>query len=61
MICFLPQVLEVLKLCNQLIPSRFRDTEDTQLVLAKEKIIIDDPKYLAMFSADILPASIQVC
>lgn len=58
---FLFQVHEVLKLLNQLIPSTSRDVEDIQLVLAKGKIITDEPKFLHQLSTDILPASIQVC
>lgn len=54
------QVHEVLKLLNQLIPPVSRDLEDIQLVLAKEKILEEEPKFLNQFSADILPVSIQV-
>lgn len=54
------QVHEVLKLLNQLIPPASRDVEDIQLVLAKEKILEDEPKFLNQLSADILPVSIQV-
>jgi len=57
---FLLQVHEVLKLCNQLIPSTSKDVDNIQLVLAKEKILVNEPKFLHQFSADILPASIQV-
>ncbi|ONK77022.1 uncharacterized protein A4U43_C02F2300 [Asparagus officinalis] len=54
------QVQEVLKLLNQLIPSTSRDSEDIQLVLAKEKVIADEPLFLHQFSANILPAAIQL-
>lgn len=54
------QVHEVLKLLNQLIPPMSRDVEDIQLVLAKEKILADQPSFLCQFSMDILPVSIQV-
>ncbi|KAG1337984.1 E3 ubiquitin-protein ligase UPL4 [Cocos nucifera] len=54
------QVHEVLKLLNQLIPPMARDVEDIQVVLAKEKILMDQPSFLHQFSMDILPVSIQV-
>ncbi|KAL6841297.1 hypothetical protein ACP4OV_028815 [Aristida adscensionis] len=53
------QVNEALKLANQLIPSAARDVEDTQMVLAKEKIITDEPRFLCQFSRDILPVLIK--
>lgn len=55
------QVHEVLKLANQLIPPEARDSEGTQVELAKEKILTDQPNLLHQFSADILPASVKVC
>nr|CAD1817569.1 unnamed protein product [Ananas comosus var. bracteatus] len=54
------QVHEVLKLANQLIPPVARDSEGTQVELAKEKILTDQPNLLHQFSADILPASVKV-
>ncbi|KAK3138543.1 hypothetical protein QOZ80_5AG0370300 [Eleusine coracana subsp. coracana] len=54
------QVNEALKLANQLIPSAARDIENTQIVLAKEKIITDEPRFLCQFSKDILPVLIKV-
>ncbi|XP_008783678.1 E3 ubiquitin-protein ligase UPL4-like [Phoenix dactylifera] len=54
------QVHEVLKLLNQLIPPVARDVGDIQVVLAKEKILVDQPSFLHQFSMDILPVSIQV-
>ncbi|KQK05853.1 E3 ubiquitin-protein ligase UPL4 [Brachypodium distachyon] len=53
------QVNEALKLAIQLIPSVARDIEDTCMVLAKEKIIVDEPGYLCRFSGDILPVLIK--
>uniref|UniRef100_I1PWE9 HECT-type E3 ubiquitin transferase n=2 Tax=Oryza glaberrima TaxID=4538 RepID=I1PWE9_ORYGL len=53
------QVNEALKLANQLIPSAARDVEDTQMVLAKEKIIVDEPRFLCQFSMEILPVLIK--
>uniref|UniRef100_A0A0D9WHF8 HECT-type E3 ubiquitin transferase n=1 Tax=Leersia perrieri TaxID=77586 RepID=A0A0D9WHF8_9ORYZ len=53
------QVNEALKLANQLIPSAARDVEDTQIVLAKEKIIADEPRFLCQFSMEILPVLIK--
>ncbi|CAN6332780.1 unnamed protein product [Urochloa humidicola] len=53
------QVYEALKLANQLIPSAARDVEDTQIILAKEKIITDEPRFLCQFSRDILPVLIK--
>ncbi|XP_062179869.1 E3 ubiquitin-protein ligase UPL4 isoform X2 [Phragmites australis] len=53
------QVNEALKLANQLIPSAARDIEDTQIILAKEKIIMDEPRFLCQFSMDILPVLIK--
>ncbi|KAL6619092.1 hypothetical protein ACP70R_034231 [Stipagrostis hirtigluma subsp. patula] len=53
------QVNEALRLANQLIPSAARDVEDTQMVLAKEKIIMDEPRFLCQFSRDILPVLIK--
>lgn len=50
-----------LKLLNQLIPPLAHDEQDIQLVLGKEKIIIDEPKLSFQFAVDILPALIQVC
>jgi E3 ubiquitin-protein ligase TRIP12 len=43
-----------------LIPSAARDVEDTQIILAKEKIITDEPRFLSQFSRDILPVLIKV-
>ncbi|KAJ6842182.1 pre-mRNA-processing protein 40A-like [Iris pallida] len=43
---FMLQVHEILKLLNQLIPPASRDVEDIQLVLLKEKILEDEPKFL---------------
>ncbi|KAG1365699.1 E3 ubiquitin-protein ligase UPL4 [Cocos nucifera] len=54
------QMHEVLKLLNQLIPPVARDVEDVQLVLAKEKILVDQPSLLHQLSMDILPLYIQV-
>jgi hypothetical protein len=54
------QVNEALKLAIQLIPSVARDVEDTHMVLAKEKIIVDDTELLCRFSRDILPVLIKV-
>uniref|UniRef100_A0A0E0DSM4 HECT-type E3 ubiquitin transferase n=1 Tax=Oryza meridionalis TaxID=40149 RepID=A0A0E0DSM4_9ORYZ len=53
------QVNEALKLANQLIPSAARDVEDTQMVLAKEKIIVDEPRQSTLvqihtFAMDVL-------
>ncbi|KAF0923852.1 hypothetical protein E2562_007711 [Oryza meyeriana var. granulata] len=53
------QVNETLKLANQLIPSAARDVEDTQMVLAKEKIIVDEPRQSTLvqihtFAMDVL-------
>lgn len=53
------QVYVALKLLNQLIPPVARDEQDIQLVLGKEKIIIDEPKLSFQFAVDILPALIQ--
>ncbi|XP_006655387.2 E3 ubiquitin-protein ligase UPL4 isoform X1 [Oryza brachyantha] len=53
------QVNEALKLANQLIPSAARDVEDTQMVHAKEKIIIDEPRFLCQFSMEILHVLIK--
>ncbi|XP_047095257.1 E3 ubiquitin-protein ligase UPL4-like [Lolium rigidum] len=53
------QVNEALKLAIQLIPSVARDVEDTHMVLAKEKIIVDEPRFLCQFSRDILPVLIK--
>uniref|UniRef100_A0ACD5U1W4 Uncharacterized protein n=1 Tax=Avena sativa TaxID=4498 RepID=A0ACD5U1W4_AVESA len=53
------QVNEALKLAIQLIPSVARDVEDTHMVLAKEKIIVDEPGFLCQFSRDILPVLIK--
>ncbi|KAJ1263270.1 hypothetical protein BS78_09G170700 [Paspalum vaginatum] len=53
------QVSEALKLANQLIPSAARDVGDTQIVLAKEKMITDEPSFLCQFSKDILPILIK--
>ncbi|AQK94368.1 E3 ubiquitin-protein ligase UPL4 [Zea mays] len=53
------QVNEALKLANQLIPSAARDVEDTQIILAKEKILTDEPRFLCQFSRDILPVLIK--
>ncbi|KAJ6824524.1 E3 ubiquitin-protein ligase UPL4 isoform X1 [Iris pallida] len=44
--CSNPQVHEILKSLNQLIPPASRDVEDIQLVLLKEKILEDEPKFL---------------
>jgi len=43
-----------------LIPSAARGVEDTQIILAKEKIIMDEPRFLCQFSRDILPVLIKV-
>ncbi|XP_072953939.1 E3 ubiquitin-protein ligase UPL4 [Typha angustifolia] len=53
------QVYEVLKLVNQLIPPVARGAEDIQIVLAKERILVDQPNFLHQFSMDILPVSIK--
>ncbi|CAM0955142.1 unnamed protein product [Alopecurus aequalis] len=53
------QVNEALKLAIQLVPSVARDVEDTHMVLAKEKIIVDEPEFLCQFSRDILPVLIK--
>ncbi|KAE8812510.1 E3 ubiquitin-protein ligase UPL4 [Hordeum vulgare] len=53
------QVNEALKLAIQLIPSAARDVEDTYIVLAKEKILVDEPGFLCQFSADVLPILIK--
>ncbi|KAG8068392.1 hypothetical protein GUJ93_ZPchr0005g15491 [Zizania palustris] len=57
------QVNEALKLANQLVPlvpSAARDVDSTQMVLAKEKIIVDEPRFLCQFSREILPVLIKV-
>ncbi|KAL5231047.1 hypothetical protein ABZP36_029823 [Zizania latifolia] len=53
------QVDEALKLANQLVPSTARDVDNTQMVLAKEKIIADEPRFLCQFSREILPVLIK--
>jgi E3 ubiquitin-protein ligase TRIP12 len=37
-----------------------RDIENTQIILTKEKIITDEPRFLCQFSRDILPVLIKV-
>lgn len=51
----------MLKLVNQLIPSAAKDLADMQFILAKEKILTDQPSLLCQFSKDILPVFIKVC
>jgi hypothetical protein len=55
------QAYEVLKLVNQLIPSAAKDLAAMQFILAKEKILSDQPSLLCQFSKDILPVFIKVC
>uniref|UniRef100_A0A1D1YN22 HECT-type E3 ubiquitin transferase n=1 Tax=Anthurium amnicola TaxID=1678845 RepID=A0A1D1YN22_9ARAE len=54
------QVHEVLKLLTQLLPSRANEDKNIQLVLSKEKILVQEPKFLHQLGKDILPALIQV-
>lgn len=55
------QAYEVLKLVNQMIPSAAKDLADMQSILAKEKILTDQPSFLCQFSKEILPVFIKVC
>ncbi|MQM13235.1 hypothetical protein Taro_046161 [Colocasia esculenta] len=53
-------VHEVLKLLAQLIPSGSSEDKDIQLVLLKEKILVqEESKYLCQIGKDILPVLIQ--
>lgn len=54
------QIIETLKLLIQLVPPLALDNEDLQLVLAKEKILVEHPEFLLQFALDIFPVALQV-
>lgn len=56
---FHPQVYEVLKLLNELLPTSARDL-DAQQVSDKEAFLVNCPSLLQKFGMDILPLLIQV-
>lgn len=56
---FFPQVYEVLKLLNELLPTSAGDQDDPQLS-DKESFLVNQPDLLQKFGMDILPFLIQV-
>lgn len=56
---FFPQVYEVLKLLNELLPTSAGDQDDPQLS-DKESFLVNQPDLLQKFGMDILPLLIQV-
>jgi len=56
---FHPQVYEVLKLLNELLPTSARDL-DAQQVSDKEAFLVNCPSLLQKFGMDVLPLLIQV-
>ncbi|KAJ6825012.1 E3 ubiquitin-protein ligase UPL4-like [Iris pallida] len=54
------QVEVVLKLCNQLIPNVEKSDQDMQLILQKEKIIVEQPMFLDQFAMEIVPVLIKM-
>lgn len=57
---FLLQIFITLKLLNQLIPPIPHEGQDNQLILGKQKIIVDEPKLSLQLATDILPALTKV-
>lgn len=57
--CLFPQVDEVLKLLNELLPPISRD-QDNELASEKEDFLISHPDLLQKFGFDLLPVLIQV-
>ena len=55
----LPQVCEVLKLLNALLPASAGD-QDVQMVLDKESFLANQPDLLQKFGNSILPILLQV-
>lgn len=56
----LPQVYEVLKLLDELLPTSIRDQEAPEL-LEKESFLVSRSELLQKLGMDILPSLIQVC